>query len=158
MEINWDLELEPDIEMPLSVFRGPIVYAMMREGEWLYVGVSAYGMERPADVRHASTSELTSDPAVIIKVWTFPDELSARRHERRMIKQHKPYLNIKGIISTNLGKQYRAKPGVYCRWCSSPGKSCCRPCKVWAIDQGLYPYVKVGPKARRLWERCFTPQ
>lgn len=157
MEINWDLELEPDIEMALSVFRGPIVYAMMREGEWLYVGVSAYGMERPADVRHASTAELTSDPAVIIKVWTFPDEMSARRHERMLIRQHKPYLNVKGVVSVKR-KPQRPRDGAFCRWCSSPGRSCCESCKVWAGGQGIYPYAKVGPKLRRLWERCFTPQ
>lgn len=69
--------------------KGPIVYAYLREGSALYVGMSTIGMSRP--IQNPFLDEMQRGDFVLI--WICHSQKTARELEQRLIAAFRPKLN-----------------------------------------------------------------
>jgi len=73
----------------------PCVYAILRQGEVIYVGMSKQGIARPFDIKHHVRRHFRlSDEVVIFWRGSVAD---AGRVERELINYFAPRLNIQGL-------------------------------------------------------------
>lgn len=77
-------------------YRSPIVYAWMRDSEYLYVGKCYYGVDRLAyDKLHDILKSDRIQDTDTIEIYYFESNEDCLAYERYMIKEHTPKFNFK---------------------------------------------------------------
>lgn len=77
----------------LEVAHKPCVYAWVREGQILYIGMSSYGYSRPLNPNHEKIKKYTLGEHDQIYFWAYDSPTEAYENEQRAIKHFKPELN-----------------------------------------------------------------
>jgi hypothetical protein len=83
------------LELPvesLAAMRRPVVYAIVHDGEILYVGASSVGLVRILDPRHHRLSKPIF-PGSTVKMWFYESVAEAELNEKTLIGLLKPRMN-----------------------------------------------------------------
>jgi hypothetical protein len=116
--VNWssadqdsisDLLGPPPYQFKIADFRCACVYAIIREGELVYVGSSQNGIARPGNGHHLARWFVSNDRVL---VWQFDSIAHARKVESDLILKYKPRFNTAGIPGKRQDRQ-RLTPTRY---------------------------------------------
>jgi len=97
----------PQHELKIADFRAASVYAVIRDGELIYVGSSQNGLRRPADSSHHMAPHFRHTDQVL--AWQFNSIARARTVESELIVKYKPRFNIAGVPGKDPKRPQRPK-------------------------------------------------
>jgi len=90
-----------------------MVYAFVRDGRCLYIGMSRHGIGRAYDPGHHVLVDVKPEPGDRIAFWYCSSPEEAKELEKAMIREHVPAMNAKLYsVKERAKREKREKPIV----------------------------------------------